>query len=134
MKIKTKFNSAIAKKLNADQYGMSKYIMALLKKGPIRNQDSVSVEKLQKAHLENISRLSKEGKLLLTGPFLEDDDLRGIYIFNVETIEEAKSLAESDPAIKAGRLVMEFYPWYGTAALKQLSELHESISKLDIAK
>jgi hypothetical protein len=55
--------------------------------------------------------------------------IRGIYIFNVSTIEEARQLTATDPAIKAGRLVMELHPWYGSAALKQVNTLHVSIAE-----
>jgi uncharacterized protein YciI len=122
------FNEELAKKLNADEYGMSRYVMAFLKIGPNRSQDSITAANLQKAHLENIGRLAKDGKLVLAGPFLDGGEIRGIYIFAVDNLEEAKSLTETDPAVKAGRLVMELHPWYGSAALKQVNELHKSLS------
>lgn len=125
----TKFNPELAKQLNADPYGMKKYVMAILKAGPNRNQDSAAAAKLQKAHLDNISRLANEGKLILAGPFLDNSEMKGIYIFNVETIEEAKKLTETDPAILAGRLIMELHPWYGSAALQQINSIHETIQK-----
>ncbi len=120
-------DTALAKKLGADPYGMKRYVMAFLKSGPNRNQDSATAAQLLKAHLGNIQRMAKEGKLVLAGPFLDDTDIKGIYIFNVETLEEAKALTESDPAIKAGRLVMELHPWYGSAALQTVSDLHARI-------
>ena len=64
--------------------------MAFLKKGPNRDRSPEEAAELQKAHLENIERLAKEGKLVLAGPFLEDGEIRGIYIFNVTTIAEAR--------------------------------------------
>lgn len=90
---------------------MKNYFMVLLKKGPHRNQDSVEVEKIQKAHMENITKLGKSGKLTIAGPFLDDGDLRGIFVFDVPTIEEAKKLTETDPAIIAGRLSYEIHPF-----------------------
>jgi len=114
---KTNYNEPLAKELGADDYGMRKYVMAFLKKGLNRADDKAEAAKLQAAHMANIGRLAKEGKLAIAGPFLDNDELRGIYIFNVETIEEAKKLTESDPAIKAGSLIMELHPWYGSAAL-----------------
>ena len=131
---KMEYNEELAVKLEADQYGMSKYVVAFLKRGPERSQDSTTAANLQKAHLENIGRLAKEGKLVLAGPFLDDGEIRGIYIFNVESIEEARRLTETDPAIKTGRLVMELHPWYGTAALKQVNDLHQSIQKVNVAE
>jgi len=123
----TSVDTALANRLGADGYGMKRYVMAFLKAGPNRNQDSVTAMNLQKAHLGNIQRMAKEGKLVLAGPFLDDTDIKGIYIFNVESVEEAKALTESDPAIKAGRLVMELHPWYGSAALQMVNDLHARI-------
>ena len=122
------FDSTLAKKLGADEYGMHQYVMAFLKAGPNRNQDSTQAVELQRAHRANINRMAKEGKLVLAGPFMDDGELRGIYIFDVKTIEEAKELTKTDPAIKAGRLVMEMHPWYGSAAVMQINEVHNKLS------
>jgi uncharacterized protein YciI len=123
------YDSLLAKRLGADDRGMRRYVMAFLKKGPNRSQDSVTAAKLQQAHLVNIGRLADEGKLVLAGPFMDDGDVRGIYVFAVETIEEAKALTETDPAIQAGRLVMELHPWYGSAALMGVNATQKKISK-----
>ncbi len=124
------FDASLAKEMGADNYGMRKYVIAFLKKGPNRTLDEEKANELQAAHMGNIGRLAKEGKLAIAGPFLDDGELRGIYIFNVETIAEAKKLTESDPAIKAGSLVMELHPWYGSAALGLVNKYHDKISKV----
>ncbi|MBR9859489.1 hypothetical protein GYB22_01800 [bacterium] len=123
------FDKVLAEKLGADPYGMKSYVIAFLKKGPNRNQDSAEAMELQMAHLNNIQRMADEGKLILAGPMMDNGDVRGIYVFNVSSIEEARALTESDPAIKAGRLVMELHPWYGSAALMEVNRIHEKISK-----
>jgi uncharacterized protein len=123
------YDSTLAKKLGADEYGMKAYVLAFLKKGPNRLQDSTERHKLQMAHLNNIKRLSDEGELIVAGPFLDDQDIRGIFIFNVSTIEEAKQLTETDPAIKAGSLIMELHPWYGSAALIESVRIHYTLQK-----
>lgn len=128
---KEKYNEELAKKLNADDYGMKKYVMAFLKAGPNRNQDSATAIKLQAAHMANIERMAQNGELVVAGPFLDKSDLKGIYIFNVDSIEKARELTETDPAIKAGRLIMELHPWYGSAALMQVNETHKRIQKKD---
>lgn len=122
------FDAELAEKLGADEYGMRQYVMAFLKAGPNRSQDSTRAAELQRAHLDNISRLASEGKLIVAGPFMDSGDIRGIYIFDVEDIEEARELAESDPAVQAGSLEMELRPWYGSAALMQVNQIHEKIS------
>lgn len=126
------FNAALAQELGADEYGMKRYVIAFLKRGPNQNQDSLEVQRLQRAHLDNIGRLAKERKLVVAGPFMDNTDLRGIYIFDVETVEEARELTKTDPAIKAGRLVMELHEWYGSAALIRTAEIHKTISKSEI--
>jgi len=128
------YNHELALKLKADQYGMSPYVMAFLKRGPNRSQDSITAANLQKAHLENITKMAEEGTLVLAGPFLDDGNIRGIYIFNVATVEEARKLTESDPAIKAGRLVMELHPWYGSAAIKKINAIHNQLTKESISE
>ena len=90
---------------------MKTYQMVFLYKGSNRNQDSLEVEKIQAEHLANIKRLADEEKLIVAGPFLDDKDLRGIFIFDVETEEEVRDLVETDLAIKTGRLRYEIHPW-----------------------
>jgi uncharacterized protein YciI len=126
------YDSALAKELGADAYGMKKYVMAFLKSGPIRDQDSATAANLMRAHLDNITRLADEGKLLIAGPFMDTGSVRGIYIFDVSSLKEAEELTSTDPAIKAGRLVMELHPWYGPAALPLLKDFHKKVTKTKI--
>ena len=126
---KVTYDETLAKKLKADDYGMKKYVMAFLKAGPNRSQDSATAAKLQAAHMANIVRMADAGDLVVAGPFLDGGDIKGIYIFNVETVEKAKELTETDPAIKAGRLMMELHTWYGSAAMMQINETHKKIQK-----
>jgi uncharacterized protein YciI len=74
--------------------------------------DTTGSAAIQAAHIANIERLYAEGKMDIAGPFGHDGDLRGIFIFNVATYDEVLALCNTDPAIKAGRLVAEIYPWW----------------------
>jgi len=130
--VESGYNEALANELGADEYGMRKYVMAFLKAGPNRDQDSVTSANLQRAHLDNIQRLADEGKLVLAGPFMDDGEIRGIYIFNVTSLDEARKLTETDPAIIAGRLEMELRPWYGSAAVMKVNDIHSTLSKADL--
>jgi len=125
-------NSYDAKKaelFGADEYGMKKYVMAFLKRGSNNQLDSLKKAELQTAHLKNIDKMAEEGKLVLAGPFFGDGELRGIYIFNVKTIEEAEKLTNTDPAIQAGTLIMELKEWYGSAALIEVNDIHKALIK-----
>lgn len=97
---------------------MKQYFLVLLKRGPVRNQDSLTAAELQKGHLVNIERLYKEGKIDIAGPIGSDSDLRGIFVFNCETYDEVLTLCATDPAIKAGRLTVEIYPWWSAKGNK----------------
>lgn len=84
----------------------------LLTKGPNRSQDSATAAKIQNGHLANIMRLYKEGKIKVAGPFGEEGDWQGIFIFDCEKKEEVEQLLKTDPAISAGRLNFEIHSWW----------------------
>ncbi|CAG5086325.1 YciI family protein [Parvicella tangerina] len=126
------YDSVYAAKLGADDYGMKSYVMAFLKSGPNRPEDPDLIDSLQAAHLGNIHKLAEEGKLVLAGPFYGgNDELRGIYIFDTDSIEEAASWTATDPAIIYGSLEMELKKWYGSAALMEVNNLHKKAAKID---
>ncbi len=131
---KPAFDAVLATKVGADDYGMKKYVMAFLKSGKVKIEDEAKRKELQTAHLKNIQRMALEGKLVLAGPFMDKQPIRGIYIFNVTTVEEAAKLTETDPAIQAGTLEMELHPWYGSAALMEVTRIHHTLEKKDISK
>jgi uncharacterized protein YciI len=93
-------------------YTMREYFMCFLKTGPNRSHDSVEAVEIQKGHMANITALAKAGKISMAGPFGDNGEIRGILVFNTATKEEAEKLAAEDPAVKAGRLVVEIHPWW----------------------
>lgn len=94
-------------------YIMKKYYLVMLLANPDKEQlDSALVAEIQQAHLDNINRLAKLGKIVMAGPMGDDGNLRGIFIMNCDSLEEAESLCETDPAIKRKRLLYELHPWW----------------------
>ncbi len=96
-----------------EKWEMTTYQVAFLKRGPNWTPgETAETKAIQEGHMANIRKMGATGKLVIAGPFADDGDLRGLFIFRVDTLEEAKALAEQDPAVRAGRLVLEWHPWY----------------------
>jgi len=91
---------------------MQQYFIAFLKTGPMRSQTKQEADSLQKMHLAHLSRMYSEGYADLIGPFGDNGDIRGIVVYNVPTQKIADSLANLDPMVKAGRLIIETHPWW----------------------
>ncbi|WP_342315659.1 YciI family protein [Lysobacter sp. FW306-1B-D06B] len=122
------FDAALAKRLGADEHGMRRYVLVVLKTGPKRVPDGEQRKAMFAGHFANMERLSKEGKLAVAGPFVEDPaGWRGLFVFAVADVEEAKRLVATDPVIIQGEMVAEYHPWYSSAALMQIPQLHERL-------
>jgi uncharacterized protein YciI len=86
-------------------------IFGFLVRGSNTSQDKTTGDALQKGHLEYMDALHKQGKLVMAGPLVNAGDRRGIVVYRVKDVAAAQALAAEDPAVKAGRLKLEAYPW-----------------------
>lgn len=124
------FDALLAKKLEADEFGMKTYVFCILKTGSNTTATAEERQKYFEGHMANIKKLTEEKKLVLAGPFMKNDrNYRGIFIFNCATIEEAKALVETDPAVAAKIFDVELTLWYSSAALMMVNENHIKIAK-----
>lgn len=101
------------------KYEMTTYVLGLLRKGP--NWGTGTKEesaRIQEGHMANIRKMGESGKLIVAGPLTDNGDIRGIFVFRAKTPDEVRPLAEDDPAIKSGRLVLELHPWFAGAGLR----------------
>ncbi|PWV57042.1 YciI family protein [Chitinophaga sp. S165] len=126
------YDKALAQKLGADDYGMKAYILVILKTGTNQTSDKSVISESFKGHMANINRLVEEGKLIVAGPMGKNDKTyRGIFILkDIATLDEAKALLQTDPAVKAGILDAEVYNWYGSAALPEYLPFSDKIWKV----
>lgn len=91
---------------------IKQYWFVMLTKGTNRTQDSATAAKIQEGHMANINRLYYAGKLKVAGPFGDDGDWLGIFIFDCANKEEVEQLLKTDPAVAAGRLNYDIQPWW----------------------
>src|SRR5262249_47255229 len=83
------------------QFDNEQYQFGLLTRGPKWTAENTpEIQKIQEGHMANIAKMAQAGKLFAAGPMLDNGDLRGIFVFNTESAEEAKAWAETDPAVK----------------------------------
>jgi uncharacterized protein YciI len=130
--VNPKYDKTLADSLGADEYGMKMYVLVLLKTGTAKIDDKKITDSLFAGHMKNIQRLADEGKLSVAGPLQKNDkNYRGIFILNVKTIDEANTLLQTDPTIKAQVLDAELYGWYGSAALPMYLPASEKVNKLN---
>jgi len=126
-----KYDKALAEKLGGDDYGMKKYFLVILKTGANITTDKDFINESFRGHMVNINRLVDEGKLIIAGPLgKNENNYRGIFILsNIKSIEEAKELLQTDPAIKNELLDFEIFTWYGSAALPEYLPFSDKIWK-----
>ena len=109
---RSKVKAAAKPSAKGPEAGIRQYWFVMLKKGNNRTQDSATAAKIQDGHMANINNLYNAGKLKVAGPFGDDGDWRGIFIFDCATQEEVEKLLATDPAINAGRLAYDIHPWW----------------------
>jgi uncharacterized protein len=94
---------------------MEKYSVVLLKRAPNAPKlEGPALEELQKKHLSHLRAMYEAGKMVVAGPFDEQrgETMRGMCLYRVATLEDARNLAEQDPAVKAGRFQVEVLAWW----------------------
>jgi uncharacterized protein YciI len=124
------YNLKLATELGADDYGMRSYVLVILKTGSNKTTDKILLDSLFAGHMSNMTILSEQGKLIVAGPFQKNrNNFRGLFILNTSDTTEARKMVKSDPAVNAGVLDADLYPWYGSAALPVYLETHKKIQK-----
>ncbi|KAF0203629.1 MAG: hypothetical protein FD170_1056 [Bacteroidetes bacterium] len=125
------YDSVLARTLGADDYGMKKYVLVMLKTGSNITTDKAFIDSCFSGHMANIGRLVETGELIVAGPLGKNDrSYRGIFILNVNSIEKAEELLQTDPAISSKLLDAEVYNWYGSAALPEYLPVSDKIWKV----
>ena len=74
------------------------------------------IDRIQREHLAFYAGLRASGEVVTNGPVQEPGDptLRGLGFYRTGSLEQARELAEADPAVRAGRLAVEIMTYYCT--------------------
>jgi uncharacterized protein YciI len=123
------YDAELARSVGANENGMRSYVLVLLKTGPNKVPAGPERDEMFKGHFANMNRLGNEGKLALAGPFDGVDGWRGLFVFAVPEIEEARQLVATDPVIIKGEMVAEYHKYFGSAALMLVNDAHKKIAK-----
>lgn len=126
---KTAYDAELARSVAADDHGMRKYVLVILKSGPSPVPAGKERDDMFKGHFANMNRLATEGKLAVAGPLDGVDGWRGLFILAVPEIEEARQLVATDPVVAKGEMVAEYHKYYGSAALMLVNEHHRKVAK-----
>lgn len=124
----SEYDGALARRVGADERGMKRFVFVNLVRGK-KQFEKEERDRLIAGHMEFIGRVAAERKLVLAGPFFDNDDVRGIYVFDVDSIEKAREIVDGDPSIRAGVFEVQMRLWYGSAALVELDRIHKSLVK-----
>ncbi len=127
------FNKSLADSLGADELGMRTYVLVILKTGTNDTLSQARRTECFKSHFENMTKMTKEGKLMVAGPLDKNENqYRGIFILKVKDFDEAKALLQNDLTVKENIFEVEMYSWYGPAALPMYLPFHTKIQKKKI--
>ncbi|MCB0280866.1 MAG: hypothetical protein KDD94_15280 [Calditrichaeota bacterium] len=108
---------------------MRAYYMGFLYRGPNWTAEQTpEAIAASEGHMKNIKQMAMNGKLLIAGPFnvpegAPKNALAGIFIFDVNTMEEALALTKSDPAVIAGRFTIDVKEWYAPVGITYTNRL-----------
>ena len=127
--LKAVYEPELARSLGADDNGMKRYVLVILKTGPNKVPAGPERDEMFKGHFANMNRLAADGKLVQAGPLDGVDGWRGLFVFATPDIEEARKLVATDPVVVKGEMIPEFHKYYGSAALMLVNDLHGKISK-----
>jgi|SRR5215467_2415824 len=88
-------------------------LILLRRPGRAPSYDDETLERIQREHLAFYAAMREAGHVVTNGPVRDqpDEALRGMAIFATESLGRATELANTDPAVQAGRLEVEAMSW-----------------------
>jgi len=88
-------------------------LILLRRPGRAPGYDDETLQRIQREHLAFYAAMREAGHVVTNGPVRDqpDEALRGMAIFATDSLDRARELAGTDPAVRAGRLEVEAMSW-----------------------
>ena len=93
---------------------LESFELAILRRPPdAPGYEDETMDRIQREHLEYHASLRASGDIATNGPLMDQPDelLRGLTFYRTGSLARARELAEADPAVRAGRLVVDVMTW-----------------------
>lgn len=88
------------------------YVLHIVPKYLDRTIWTETENKIVSDHFEKLKKMFSEGIVSYAGRTENwDEKTFGIVVFNSESSDKAKEIAESDPAVKSGLMTVEVFPF-----------------------
>jgi uncharacterized protein YciI len=94
---------------------LEEFELVVLRRPPhATSYDDTALARIQAEHLDYLASLRAAGHIVVNGPVVDqpDESVRGLAFYRVGSLDEARRLAEDDPAVRAGRLAVEVMHWW----------------------
>ncbi len=104
---------------------------------PPKPLDAARSQQLMAAHMANINRLVKEETMLFAGPLVQSKqtmDERGIFMLDVPTLEQARAVVATDPAVAAGVFDAHLSTFVTPDPLRRVLELERAARQAQRAR
>ncbi|MBN2208033.1 MAG: hypothetical protein JW759_01880 [Candidatus Coatesbacteria bacterium] len=84
------------------------HVAVIYSKGPTWSDEDPKGQLISR-HIAHQRRNFEAGKLVMGGPFIGEHG--GMAILEVDSMDEAQQLVQSDPAVSGGFYVVALHPW-----------------------
>lgn len=95
-----------------DDLSMRQFVFGFLNVGPKPVGTPEANATIMDDHLANLWAMRQSGVMVAGGPAIGSQTRASVVIMAMDSVEKARVLLEQDPTVKAGRTVVELYPWF----------------------
>jgi len=107
----------------------ARYYVVFLHPGPSSKvPPQAEADRIRTAHMANVQKMERDGVLMAAGPF-EDTPatITGIFVFKVDSMQAAKTLAAQDPLVVGYRNTVDVHAWQGPEGIgDEYLEMHKA--------